>query len=226
MYDTLIQNESKSTADVVFDRLHEDIVSLTILPGAKISEAEIARRFGVSRQPVRDAFRRLHNLDLIEIRPQRATVVRRFSMEEIENTRFTRLAIELEVMSRACQIWEQAHQDVLVQNLAAQSAALTAGKAAQFHELDYAFHEIICRSASLPRAFETINMCKRKVDRLCVLALSSDENASEIYKDHLAIAEALGRRSTADCRALIRKHTRRLEPTIARIHQVHSDYFQ
>jgi DNA-binding GntR family transcriptional regulator len=88
METTATISETRSTADVVFDRLHEEIATLSILPGTKISEADIARRFGVSRQPARDAFRRLHNLDLLEIRPQRATVVRRFSLAEIENTRF------------------------------------------------------------------------------------------------------------------------------------------
>ena len=62
MKSTMIKNESKSTADEVFDKLYEDIVTLKILPGSKISETEVARRLGVSRQPTRDAFRRLHNL--------------------------------------------------------------------------------------------------------------------------------------------------------------------
>ena len=226
MYDTLITSESKSTADVVFDQLHSDIVSLAILPGAKISEADIARRFGVSRQPVRDAFRRLHNLDLIEIRPQRATVVRRFSLAEIEHTRFVRLAVELEVMTRACEIWDQSHDDKLAKNLHEQSAALTAGEPAKFHELDYEFHRLICTAAGLPMAFETINLCKRKVARLCLLSLSNDENVAEILNDHLAISDALRRSATEDCRTLMREHTRRLSPTIAKIHETHADYFQ
>jgi len=141
MYDTLITSESKSTADVVFDRLHAEIVSLEILPGAKISEAEIARRFGVSRQPVRD-------------------------------------------------------------------------------------HRLICTAAGLPMAFETINRCKMKVARLCVLSLSDDENVAEILDDHLAIADALRRRATQECRSLMREHTRRLSPTIAKIHETHAEYFQ
>ncbi len=226
MYDTLITSESKSTADVVFDRLHADIVSLEILPGVKISEADIARRFGVSRQPVRDAFRRLHNLDLIEIRPQRATVVRRFSLAEIEHTRFVRLAVELEVMTRACQVWDPSYDDRLAKNLTEQSAALAAGETEKFHELDYEFHRLICTAAGLPMAFETINRCKRKVARLCVLSLSDDENVAEILDDHLAIADALRRRATQECRSLMREHTRRLSPTIAKIHETHAEYFQ
>ncbi|PHQ85826.1 MAG: GntR family transcriptional regulator, partial [Thalassobium sp.] len=155
MYDTLVIGESKSTADVIFEWLHGEIVTLAILPGSKISEADIARRFDVSRQPVRDAFRRLHNLDLLDIRPQRATVVRRFSLEEIEATRFVRLAVELEVIEGAAQLWDQARSDALAENLDEQSDALMAGDAGLFHELDYGFHKLICDLSDVPKAFET-----------------------------------------------------------------------
>ncbi|NNE48440.1 MAG: GntR family transcriptional regulator, partial [Rhodothermales bacterium] len=42
---------------------------------------EVARCFGVSRQPVRNAFTKLGSEDLLLIRPQKATEVRGFSME-------------------------------------------------------------------------------------------------------------------------------------------------
>ena len=72
--------ERRTATDIVFSELYEDITSLNILPGTKLSESDIAKRFGISRQPVRDAFNRLEHLDLLLIRPQRATEVRGFSM--------------------------------------------------------------------------------------------------------------------------------------------------
>jgi DNA-binding GntR family transcriptional regulator len=55
-------NGQGTSVDVVFYHVYEASVSLELLPGAKISEAEIAAQFGVSRQPVRDAFSRLAHL--------------------------------------------------------------------------------------------------------------------------------------------------------------------
>ncbi len=217
---------SKSTADVVFEKLYEDIATLAILPGSKISEAEIATRFGVSRQPVRDAFRRLHNQDLIEIRPQRATVVRRFSLPEIENVRFIRLAVELEVLERACQVWDQTHTEAIAKNLTAQADAIAAGDGGLFHDLDYEFHKMICELSGLPKAFEAIMTCKRKVDRLCVLSLADSENAADILDDHRSIADALSQRDVDATRAAMRLHVSRLDTTIADIHETHTEYFQ
>lgn len=225
MPDTTVLGESRSTADVVFERLQEEIVSLRILPGSKMSEADVARQYGVSRQPVRDAFRRLHALDLLEIRPQRATRVRRFSLEQIAHTRFVRLAVELEVIDRACTLWDSERADTLASCLADQQAALDAEEIEWFHDLDYAFHEAICRLSGLPMAFETINRCKRTVDRLCVLSLSDDEDVTTILNDHHAIAGALARRDAGAARAHTRAHFGRLDKTIANIHRLHAEYF-
>jgi len=93
--------ERRTTVDDVFDYLHEQIATLQLKPGDRISEADIAAQFGVSRQPVRDAFSRLANSDLLLIRPQRATEVRRFSKRAIEKARFVRAAIDKEVLRRA-----------------------------------------------------------------------------------------------------------------------------
>ena len=217
---------SRSTADVVFDHLFEEIVSLRLLPGTKISEAEVARRFGVSRQPIRDAFRRLGSMNLLSIRPQRATVVRRFSLSEIQNTRFLRLAVELEVIERACTHWSEANAAALEESIDAQKAALAVSDTAQFHNLDYDFHRLICEASNLPLAFQTIESCKRHVDRLCVLSLSRDEERQDILAEHINISDALIEGDAPRARALLRQHLSRLDPVIANIHDTHSDYFQ
>ena len=63
----------RTVTDQIFELLYERVVNLSLPPGAKLSEAEVAAQMGVSRQPVRDAFYRLSQLGFIQIRPQRAT---------------------------------------------------------------------------------------------------------------------------------------------------------
>ena len=43
----------RTTTDDIFDQLYADITSLELKPGTKVSEIEIAKKFDVSRQPVR-----------------------------------------------------------------------------------------------------------------------------------------------------------------------------
>ena len=218
--------QRRTTTDVVFDQLHEDIASLKILPGAKLSESDIAQRFGVSRQPVRDAFNRLENLDLLLIRPQRATEVRGFSMPRVAHARFVRLAVELEVLGRACSIWDDARAATLDQNLQQQRQSLKSGQSDQFHILDYQFHKLICELGDCPLAFNTIEECKKKVDRLCVLSLDRKDESATLFDDHLQLADALKKGATADATAAARKHLARLDAIISDVHNKHSEYFE
>ena len=73
-----------SVADSVFDELHRQILTLELQPGAKISEADVAKALGVSRQPVRDAFYRLSKLGFLSMRPQVATTVSLISKKSVQ----------------------------------------------------------------------------------------------------------------------------------------------
>ncbi|MEM7302607.1 MAG: GntR family transcriptional regulator [Pseudomonadota bacterium] len=218
--------ERRTATDVVFDQLYEEIASLKLLPGTKLSEAEVAKRFGVSRQPIRDAFNRLDNLNLIVIRPQKATKVRGFSMQHIAHARFVRLAVELEVVRCACPIWDKASAEALEQNLVQQLKAVANDDPALLHDLDYRFHKVICDRGGSPMAFETIQECKRKVDRLCALSHTRKNELSAIYDDHQAMAKALNAGDSETAATATRHHLNRLDETIAEIHQSHPEYFE
>lgn len=219
-------DERRTTTDVVFDRLLEEIVSLELLPGAKLSEVDVARRFGVSRQPIRDAFNRLSNLDLIVVRPQKATKVRGFSMQHIADARFIRLAVELEVVRRACPVWDASSAEALQRNLEEQRQSIASDDFEKFHTLDYSFHQLICDKGGSPLIFETIQECKRKVDRLCMLSHNRKNELSILFEDHQELANALKNGLPDEAIAITRRHLNRLDDTIAEIHRSHPEYFE
>lgn len=218
--------DRRTTTDVVFEALHEDIVTLRLLPGAKLSEAEVARKIGVSRQPVRDAFNRLANLDLLRVRPQKATEVRGFSMERIAHARFVRLAVELEVIRRACAVWDEPSAAALDRRLDRQREAIDGGEPGAFHALDQEFHELICELGGCPMAIGTIRECKQKVDRLCMLSLGREREAATLVEDHEKLAAALARGAAEDAAKITRIHLARLDETISEIRREHAEYFE
>ncbi|MDB0062057.1 GntR family transcriptional regulator, partial [Octadecabacter sp.] len=205
---------------------HDQIVSLGLRPGDKISEADIAARFGISRQPVRDAFSRLANLDLLLIRPQRATEVKRFSMREIEKSRFMRASIEKEVLQRASALCDAAGAARLDGALKDQDQAVQARDVESFGTLDYEFHKTICEIAKVGFAFDVIMTEKSKVDRLCLLGLSKEQRLPDLMTDHERIAGAI-KTHDADLAVEIGMfHLSRLDETIERITETNANYFE
>jgi len=226
MQDVVDPIERRTSTDEVFDQLYREIASLELLPGTKLSEAEVAKRFSVSRQPVRDAFGRLANMELLKVRPQKATQVRGFSLERIAHVRFVRLAVELEVLHQACKVWDSTKAKALQATLDEQHEVLKKGQPEKFHSLDNRFHQQICELSECQNAIEVITDSRRKLDRLCALSLGREKEAATLVEDHVKLAVALENRSIADATNITRRHLGRLDSTIEHIHITHSEYFE
>jgi DNA-binding GntR family transcriptional regulator len=72
-------NPTQPVNQQIYRILRRDIVHCLIPPGTPLSEKEVSIRFDVSRQPVREAFIKLAENGLIQIRPQRGSYVNKIS---------------------------------------------------------------------------------------------------------------------------------------------------
>lgn len=220
------QSERRTSVDDVFDHLYEEIVKLRLRPGDKISEADIANQFGVSRQPVRDAFSKLANMDLLLIRPQRATEVRRFSQRDVMRSRFVRLAVEKEVIRLACENCDAGGIALLEASLETQRKIVDDDEYSKFGAEDYRFHEIICRVARVEYAIDVISTEKAKCDRLCMLSIAKEDRMPMLLDDHTAITNAI---KAGDTEAAVEAgvvHLSRLDETIERVQNENPYYFE
>lgn len=225
MADAVRISDKRTSVDDIFEVLSDEIASLKLRPGDKLSEVDVAARFGVSRQPVRDAFNRLASQDLLIIRPKRATEVKRFSMREIEKSRFVRSSVEERVLRRACDLCDLIGAAKLDMALNEQEQVLKDGDLNSFFGLDYKFHKLLCEIAQADFAFDVVMAEKSKVDRLCRLELSKEERMPELIADHREIAEAIKDHDVERAVAAGIKHLSRLDETIAHISERNADYF-
>lgn len=216
----------RTTTDDIFDQLYADITSLELKPGTKVSEIEIAKQFDVSRQPVREAFIRLSNMGLLQVRPQRATIVRKISLQEVSDSRFIRTAIEVEVARVACARFGDEHVSEFEENLALQKRCVDKNDFMSFKILDADFHRQLCYAAGCEMAYRSISEGKAQVDRLCTLSLTRGTEFEEVYQDHVDMFELLKKRDADALVVLTRKHLSRLDETIAEASASDKDYFE
>lgn len=222
--DTLPKDRRSSVDDIV-DYLYREITAMRLLPGTRISETDIAAQFGVSRQPVRDAFRRLESADLILVRPKKATEVKKFSAKAIEKSRFVRAAVEAAALREAAKHCDVAAGFQLDSCIALQQKAFAERDFAEFGRLDYDFHKAICDIGRVPYAFDIIKTEKEKVDRLCVLSLAKEKRMPELIRDHEAMVAAL---KAGDAESAVKAgmlHLSRLDETIEAIRVNSAAYF-
>ena len=85
---------SSSLGDRVYRTLRDEIVFLELPPGAAVREADVARRLGVGRTPVREALQRLAMNYLVELLPGRGAFVTAVSLPDLVKITEIRLTLE------------------------------------------------------------------------------------------------------------------------------------
>lgn len=94
--DALPPKKEKTATELIRSTLAEQIVRGEIAPGVILEEASLARRFSVSRTPVREAIRQLEAIGFVVARPHRGAVVPQFTPERL--TEMFDVMAELEAM--------------------------------------------------------------------------------------------------------------------------------
>src|SRR5690606_14939862 len=151
--------------------LRQGIVELRLRPGEALSEAEIAARFGVSRQPVREAFIKLSEAGLVEIRPSRGTYVMKISARELANARFVREAIECDIARQAGRLAAPADVERLRDMIARQRAAAERNDYRSFNDSDESFHRAIAAIVDCDYAWRIVESARVQTDRVRFLSL-------------------------------------------------------
>lgn len=200
------QRAQEPAAARVFQELKAAIVTMALTPGQALSEADIAARLGVSRQPVREAFIKLGESGLVRIRPQRGTFVVKISVKQVTDARFVREAVEIAVARRACEVMAADAVAELRQNLVAQRAAAVEGAPARFLALDEAFHRGLALGVDCDYAWRVVEEVKAQMDRVRYLSLPQATPIERLVEQHGAILDAVEDGNPKAAERAVRRH--------------------
>ncbi|KQT47139.1 hypothetical protein ASG47_11160 [Devosia sp. Leaf420] len=221
----LLEHTQETIAMRVVDALRDDIITMSLKPGDVISESDIAARYGVSRQPVREAFIRLAQQGLLLIRPKRATVVKKISPDGVRQSRFIRESIEVEIIRRVAGQPTDDAADVLTTLIADQEAASAANDSRRFHTLDELFHRTLARLAGVEYAWQLIDDHKMQLDRVRYLTLGVSSTQRAIA-EHKEIAQAVAKADPAAAELAMRAHLARAELLLNQTINDFPDFFE
>lgn len=209
----------------VYREIRDAIIGLRLKPGWTISEADVARQFGASRQPVHDAFLRLQSSGLLLVLPQRGTRVARISIKAVRDARIIRLAIETATVGRAC---EARAPDVIVAlhtNVEAQEEARAAGDTAEFHKIDDEYHRLLAECGDLESAWSIIEDVKSNMDRVRFLSLPRETPLDILIGQHREIVRAVERGDAATAKRAITAHLSEIDKSLPVLEAEYPDLF-
>ncbi|MGB3247119.1 MAG: GntR family transcriptional regulator [Sulfitobacter sp.] len=213
-----------AAAPQVYRIMRQRIIRGDLEPGTRISESEIALAYGVSRQPAREAFIKLADEGLVEVRPQRGTYVRKIVISAVMDARFVREAIEADIVK----LLAAEPNATLVSELRAQlkEQRKAAGRdSVRFIELDELFHRTLAQAAGKDRAWFVVESNKAQMDRVRYLA-TQQFPMKALTDQHEVIVDAINRGDVSEAEARMRLHLQAILKDLPEVARARPDFFE
>jgi GntR family transcriptional regulator, rspAB operon transcriptional repressor len=219
------RHDSSSIATQIYERLMHQILDMELRPFQELSEARLAIEFGVSRTPVREALARLARRRLVDIYPQRGTLVSPLSEQLIAKSRFIREALERPLARLAAENLTPEHAALLEREIALQQTFAGLGDDRSFLESDDRFHSLIARAAGYESIWDDVSEVKFHMDRVRRLSLLSQEHMHFIVSEHREILARLLARDADGAEKSIQVHLASVVTELDIIRAAHPEYF-
>ena len=165
--------QDKSIRENVYRIIRENITSLQLAPGTTVSTQELAAKLQVSRTPVREAFIRLQKEDLVEITPQKGTMVSHIDLTRAEKERFIRESLETAILPLFLQNCTEPDLKELELLIEKQKACFAGLKPLEFIALDNQFHQRFFELAGQDLSWDVVASTNPHYNRLRVLTVQS-----------------------------------------------------
>lgn len=192
----------------IYQRLKSAILAGVLAPGARLTELDLARQFGTSQAPVREALRRLEQEGLVRAFPRRGTYVTRLTSREVEEVYSLRAELEAYAVRRYI---ERADSDAMAlprRLLGELRDAAARDDQPALVETDLRFHRALCDGAGNALLRQVWSLIDARVRGMMAVGDLLTGDLRRIAELHVPLVEAIEARDAALAETLIREHLR------------------
>ncbi|WP_207461342.1 GntR family transcriptional regulator [Azospirillum sp. SYSU D00513] len=197
---------AKDTDDTIAGRISRELADRIILgaiePGARLRQDHVAKEFGTSHVPVREAFRRLEAQGLAVSEPRRGVRVAAFDLREVREVAEMRAALEVLALRHAAPHLTAAILDAAEE---ATRAGDTARDVRSWEEANRAFHRLILAPCAMPRLLASIDDLHAASARFLFATWHAEWEARTDH-DHRAILASLRQGQLDAAAATLARH--------------------
>ncbi|MGW7050391.1 GntR family transcriptional regulator [Streptomyces sp. NPDC054887] len=194
-------------AQSVCTAIRDDIVSGVFPRGARLTEELLARRYGVSRVPVREALRTLESEGFVTTRRHAGACVAEPTEQEAADLLEVRTLLEPLGAARAAQRRTEAHLKVLRGLVRLGQERARRGEGEDLRALGGWFHETLAQASGSPGLTALLTQLRHKI--AWMYAVEQPARPAESWAEHGAIVDAVARGDAERARALTALHAER-----------------
>ncbi|NDL64930.1 FCD domain-containing protein [Acerihabitans arboris] len=212
---TLLRTQSLTT--LVHEELERRIIAGQLLPGTPLREAAIATEMGISRGPVREAFRMLEERGLVMFEKNCGVRIRRLDLAQAQHIYQVRIPLEELIGMLAAQNLAQEGAMLIRQALEQMAATVERQDVAAYTALNFQFHDLLARYTGNPSLYDTYRrlVVQLELFRSYTFKLNP-ETINLSLREHAEIFAAIVSRDSARSGALLRRHA---QDSLTRLHK-------
>lgn len=205
----------RTLADRLRAEIADEILSGQMVPGEALDEVELARRFGVSRTPVREAIRLLAAGGLVQARPHRSAIVARPGRAELIAMFEALKELEAVCAGLAAERMTEAELAALTAINARLGDVVARGDAQRYHEINEQFHAAIYDGSHNALLAEITRTTRERIAPFSRVQFRTSGRLVRSHREHQRIVAALGRRDRSEAMAMMRLHIERVHASYA-----------
>ncbi|GKQ56026.1 GntR family transcriptional regulator [Bradyrhizobium sp. Ce-3] len=186
----------------IYENLRSDILSCQFAPGDEIREQDLAERYSVSRQPVRDALLRLEREHLVTVQPRQGYRVNPISLSDARDLLRFRLALEPACVAEAI----ESAPDGVLKSL--DEFRRFSGSHEDFIAYNRGFHSALAHASGNRRMATTLCDLIGQADRLVRVSVSNlkGHDPAKLVAEHVALIDAMQQREARTAGRIIKAH--------------------
>ena len=189
----------------ILETIREAILKGDLKPGEKVAEPELAEQFGISRTPIREAFRQLESEGYLTVVPRKGAVVAALSERDVQEYYEVKSILEgyaAELAAKNLSEKELAKLEAINEHL---KKLATAGDVKTFYKIHNDFHETFLKAADNIKLYELIKQLGMKFSRMRMASLSVDGRMAISVSEHDKLLEAFRQHDGKAAEALVKK---------------------
>lgn len=196
----------QTVAEGLVEALREAILNGDIPEGEQLRQDAIAKKYDVSRIPVREALRQLEAEGLIISQAHRSAVVASLSLKEVEELFEIRAALEPRLLATAMPQLTEGDLSRAQKTLDDYDRALADGEVAKWGVLNRNFHNCLFEKADRPQTLAIINSLGQKVDRYTRMQLQFTDGIRRAQDEHRELLRLCREHKTEAAGQLLEEH--------------------
>ena len=192
--------------DRAYQVLREAIISGQLAPGERLVEAKLAQEMGISRNPVREALRRLEHEGLARRHPRGGMVVAEVDLRDVAEVYAVRSVLEGLAARVAAGRLRPEHRERMAASIRDGEEARRRGDLDLLVQSSSTFHNTILEVAGNARLTSLMQVLDHHIARFRRLSLQAEGSPAEVLEEHRHILEALEQGDGAAAENLMRQH--------------------